>query len=135
MSRRRIYAGRGRAQMELTGTMRTMVDRVLSSKGVRRVANRLERSAKQIHDEASAQWPVASGRSKAALTYGLRLPSSTSLEAFVANTSKYWFYIRKPWPDNNIYVAKELIIKPGRREARRIAKTMTKELKALAGGG
>jgi hypothetical protein len=135
MSGRRIFAGRGKAQIELSGAMRDMVDRVLSSQGVRRVADRLEDGARRIYDDARGKWPVASGRSKDALTYGLRLPSPTALEAFVANTSDYWFYIHKPWPEGSVFVARELIIKPGRREAKRIAKTMAHELKKLAGGG
>ena len=111
-----------------------MVERVLSSRGVRRVAMRLEEGAKRIHDEAQAAWPVDSGRSKEALEYGIRLGTSTSLESFVRNTSSYWMFIRKPWPENNRYVYRELILKPGRREAKRIAKAMKHELRKLAGG-
>lgn len=134
MSRRRIYAGRGKAQIELTGSMRDMVDRVLSSRGVRRVADRLEDGARRIYRSARSEWPEDTGRSKAALEYGLRLPSPTALEAFVRNTSPYWYYIRKKWPDNNVYVARELILKPGRREAKKIAREMGRELRKLAGG-
>lgn len=134
MSKRRIYAGRGKAQIELTGSMRAMVDRVLSSKGVRRVADRLEDSARQLYAQAREQWPEKTGRSRDALEYGLRIPDPTSLEAFVRNTSNYWQYIRRPWPDNNQFVARELILKPGRREAKRIARTMRAELQKLAGG-
>ena len=134
MSRRKIYAGRGKAQIELTGSMRAMVDRVLSSKGVRRVADRLENSARDIYTAAREQWPEKTGRSRDALEYGLRIPDPTALEAFVRNTSGYWQYIRRPYPDNNVFVALELILKPGRREAKRIARIMRAEIQKLAGG-
>ena len=111
-----------------------MVDRVLSSKGVRRVADRLEDGARDIYTQAREQWPVKSGRSRDALEYGLRIPDPTTLEAFVRNTASYWAYIRKPWPDGNVFVARELILKPGRKEARRIARAMRTELQNLAGG-
>ena len=130
----RILYGRGKAQIEVSGGLKSMVARALGGSGSR-VIQRMRAEARDLYGDAYRDWPVASGKSKAALNYALRIPDPSHIEAFVANTAKYAFYIRKPWPDNNKYVYRELVTKPGKRRAKRLAAELAEDLRKLAGRG
>jgi len=127
-----LVYGRGAAQIELSGGVRDMVDRMLrGSHGA--VVGAMEREAREIFESAYRHWPVKTGKSRAALTHGLRIRDPSTLEAFVGNAVPYVFAITQPWPDRNKRVWRELISKPGKKRATKLAETMGDELRALAG--
>ena len=134
----RILYGRGNAQIELSGGIRSMVDRVLrQSGGV--VIDRLREDARTLHDDAHRNWyrklKKRSGESQAGLNYAVRIPDPKTVESYVANSAPYVWFIRYPWPENNVYVYRDLLINPGKKAAKKIAAELGEELRKLAGRG
>ncbi len=74
--------------------------------------------------------------SKGALEHGWRVFGET-IEVFIRNQARnqgrpYAHYITKPWPENNVKVANELLYKPGRKLGRKLAEMMGRELASIA---
>ena len=133
----RIFLGTGKAQIELSGGVKRADDRVLGSATMRRLTARMEAAAKQIHDQAVADWPVKTGDSRRALIYGVRLPNFSTLEGYVGfdpSVAAYHFYIRRRYPYNNRRVWVDLIRKPSRRLAKQLAGDLRDDLQSAVGG-
>tara|TARA_R100000664_G_scaffold29383_1_gene41245 strand:- start:339 stop:686 length:348 start_codon:yes stop_codon:yes gene_type:complete len=115
-----------------------MVDRVLRrSGGV--VVDRLRGDARDLHDAAYRDWyskiEKRSGASQAGLSYAIRIPDPKTVESYVANSAPYVWFIRYPWPENNVYIYRDLLIKPAKRRAKKMATDLGEELRKLAGRG
>lgn len=131
---REYWIGRGKVQVKVSADLAAMIDRLLSDTAPL-VRDALEEEARRIYTEARVKWPVATGKSRDALEWGLRIPDPTVLEAFVMNPVDYAWFIREKWPHNKKRVANELLIKPVRRAGRRLARRLATDLKALATKG
>ncbi len=130
---RRIFYGRGKAQIELSGEIHAMVERVLDG-AARPVVQELESAARTLHAKARAAWPVKSGESKAALSWGIRIPDLEHVEAFVGNTSNYAKFIHRPWPESGKFVFQSLVVVPGRVMTRDLVARLGEQLRRLAAG-
>ncbi|MEL6342076.1 MAG: hypothetical protein AAFV53_03015 [Myxococcota bacterium] len=127
----RIVFGRGKAQIELSGGTRDAVERALKN-SLGTVYDQLQAAAKKLYQDAQKDWPEKTGKSKAALMHGIRLPNTNTVEAFVgfdASKAPYVWFIREPYPHNNRYVWRRLVRTPGRRLARKLAEQIGDELR------
>lgn len=132
---RRIFVGSGKAQIELSGGLRDAVDRVLQGTP-KVVADRLEEEARKLYEQAKAQWPEKTGKSKDALEYGLRIPDPSHIEAYVGfdpSKAPYVFYIHEKWPNAKRFVWQELLRKPARKLSKKVAAELGEELRRAAG--
>lgn len=141
---RTIKIGRGRASVEMTGGLRDVMERVLSQRTYKRLADRLDQEAADLLREARAQWPVSHrkgrrpDRSKDALQSGLRLIPPHTIEAFVeidprSKAIDYAFYIKSAKvrsAGGHAYNA--LLRNPARRRGKKLAKELGELLVALA---
>lgn len=128
-----IQIGRGSMSVTLDDGMDRFVRAALerSAPATLRV---LEREGEQLFDDAYARWPVKSGRSRAGLTWGLRLPDANTVEVFLSNSVEYVYYIRTLYPGGQ-HVWTDLVVKPTRKAARKIAEELAEEIaNAIAGG-
>jgi hypothetical protein len=130
---KKIRIGRGRAMIDMDDTLHAMVERAVRRSNPRLI-DRLEGEAADLHEDAVADWPVKTGRSRAALDHGLRLPSPDKIEAFVGvDTSKadYVYYIR----EDGKSTWHERVRKPGRERARKLAEALGRDMLVAIKGG
>lgn len=133
----RIVYGRGNSRIELSGDIKKMVTNVLRrSGGV--VVDRMRLEAQTLHDEVHRNWYTKiekrTGRSQQGLNYGIAISDPKTVSSFVENSAPYVWFIKFPWPDNHLFIYRELIIKPGKKRTRALAKDLGVELRKLARG-
>lgn len=110
-----IVFGRGTMQVEVDDGTERLVRAALEQTAPT-VVREIERRVDQVIADARSAWPVRTGRSRAALVSGLRLPDADTVEGFVRNDVDYAFYIKgRQQGGKSTYV--ELVRKPMRRAA------------------
>jgi hypothetical protein len=129
--------GSGSTKMTRSGGIDAMVERVVRQSGGR-VLDEMKNAADTLFQDAYRHWydniKKRSGKSRSGLGFGVRIASTTSLEAFVANSADYVWYIHYPWPNENKYVMNELVKKPGKKLATKLADDLREDLAKLARG-
>ena len=93
----------------------------------------LEAEAQRLGENARAEWPVKTGRSRAAIVYGVRVVGGDGLESFVANTAAYVFYI-KGRAQGGKSAWQELIRKPGLASVPRLLEILGNAMGDVLGG-
>ena len=96
----------------------------------------IEQEFSKILQEARADWPVrakGSKNSRAKLSMGVRLSADGSVIAYIENTAEYAWAIRAGKDSETSVpfgkrVADELLWKPSKKSANRIAKSLADEL-------
>lgn len=123
--------------VQMDDTLSDIVRRALRN-AAPRVMDRLEEEARDLHASAESQWPVKTGRSKAALDWAVRIPRPDQVEAVVfidprSPAADYAFFI-KGKKQGGASTWHALVRRPGRRRAKRLAEDLAKDLIDLAGG-
>lgn len=93
----RIKVTRGRAEAAIDDPTADAIIKTIEEQ-YKEIADRLEGEAKAIYDYAQSKWPVKTGRSKAAMRYGLefRPPSTLRARVYVdpaSEAAEYVWYI------------------------------------------
>jgi hypothetical protein len=129
----RIIVTSGKASIVLDDGAARMAERLLR-RAAPEVLAALEREADAIVAEARPQWPVKTGKSKDALDWALRLRSLEIVETVVFDPVPYVYFI-KGKKQGGKSTWNELVVKPGRRRAKKLAEEIGSRLKRVAVGG
>lgn len=89
----KIVARTGGTTVEISPELAAFVDRMTRALAPTTRAT-MDRELRKVYDNAVDQWPVKTGRSKAALEYGLAVESADVVRGFVACDVGYARYIR-----------------------------------------
>ena len=129
----KVWAGKGALQVEVDDGTAALVRRVLDQ-AAPAVSRALEEAAERVYRAAAQDWPVKTGRSKAELEYGIRIPGPTAIEAFVRNDAKYAkFIVARNLGYRSAVV--ELLRKPMKRAAAELVEQLGPELRRVIEGG
>ncbi len=93
----------------------------------------LDSEAARLGADAIGQWPVKTGRSRAAIVSGVRVMSNDRLESYVGNTSPYVVYI-KGRAQGGKSAWQELIRKPGLASVPRLLERLADTMGDVLGG-
>lgn len=128
------------ADASVTSNMSAIMDAALRQAFPATVAA-IEAGLDNVLNPAVAAWPVKTGKSKAAFERYVRLTSETTVDGIIRNDARtdkgapYTYYIAASWfrdaSGRRIQVDnrwQQLVIKPTRTEARKIAKAAAQEL-------
>ena len=93
MSMSKLHFSAGAASITMDDTMDKIFRRAVENTqpGLIKI---LESEITKLGENAAAKWPVKTGYSKALITSGVRLRGMQALEAFLANSAEYAFYIK-----------------------------------------
>lgn len=118
----KLKFGTGSIRIEMDDTLDRMV-RQAAEKVAPGVLTRIESSIERIEAEASAKWPVASGRSKEGLeAHTIISPDQNLIRGTITNNAPYAYFIKSG--QNGLggkSAVVELIGKPIRAEAKHLA--------------
>lgn len=128
------YVGTGKSKVAIDNDLEDVqayIDRLLP--GARAV---LEREARAVYQDAWTKWPVDTGTSKAALSWGVLIaPDVSSIRGFVINTADYARYIKSNQVRTGTgHALTELLRKPMVQRADMIATELGPALKAAMEG-
>tara|TARA_R110000796_G_scaffold3882_1_gene14847 strand:+ start:140 stop:535 length:396 start_codon:yes stop_codon:yes gene_type:complete len=89
----KLHYSAGAASITMDDTMDKIFRRAVENvqPGVVKI---LESEIATLGAHADGKWPVKTGKSKALLAYGVRLLGMDHIEAFIANSADYAFYIK-----------------------------------------
>jgi len=137
MSRGKLLYGSGRAQVEISGAHRDAFQAVIDGV-IPKSAAAIDGETRRVWGFARAKWPVKTGKSKRALEQGFRVEGD-QVVGFVRCRTNYAWHIK--WGVGKSFgfrrgsrVANDLIFKPGKKGADRVAAVVADELAALAAG-
>ncbi len=93
----RIKVRRGSAEASIDDPTAEAIERTIEEQ-YKETADRLEAEAKAIYDDAQSKWPVKTGRSKAAMRYGLEFQPPSTLRGRIyvdpsSEAAEYVWYI------------------------------------------
>ena len=144
-SNRKIVAGKGRAQVEISADLNKILNRVIDG-SAKAVVEPMETETKKILSDATATgkpygqaFPRRTGKAAEGFQYVLRVDPRGTIETVIQNPVKYVYYIKErraaftsgargpqAWGKH--------VVKPGRKAARRLTKMLAKDLQMLATG-
>ena len=132
---KKITAGNKQVAATLSGNGFDFTEKLLKT-AAPRTFSLIEKEFAKILEEARADWPVrakGSKNSRGKLSMGVRLSSDGSVIAYIENTAEYAWAIRAGKDSDTTVpfgkrVADELLWKPSKKSANRIAKSLTDEL-------
>lgn len=123
----KIVARSGGTTVEISPELAAFVDRLTKAAAPTTRAT-MDREIGRVYDNAVDQWPVKTGRSKAALEHGIAVESADVVRGFVACDVGYARYIKSLKLPGTGSAFVELLRKPMKKAVEPIVEALAEDL-------
>jgi hypothetical protein len=130
--RRRLRIRSGGALVDLDDGTAAFVERAIRT-AHRVVVTEIEQATGAVHDSAAVKWPVKTGDSKAALEWGLQMPTTSRVQGTISNDVGYAYMI-KGKAQSGRSTWQELVAKPMLAASKVLVNKIEDELRQAARG-